>query len=266
MTRRLSLAHLTAVHMDPPALIRAAAEAGFDAVGLRLLRVTEDSPGYPLMDDPAAMRATKSALSETGIEVSDIEFIRITPEIDIPTLMPFLDAGAALSARHVITAPYDDDLNRLSDRLGQLSEAAEDRGLTAVLEFFPWTPVADLQTCLQVVNQAGASTGILVDSLHMDRCRSSFEELRDIPAERLPFAHLCDAPVLPSYSYEQLIHNARTERFAPGEGEIDLRRFLAALPDTIPLGIEVPTPDPAFRDDPVKVLRHLIDATRVLIG
>ena len=61
MSRLLSLAHLTAIDLPPPDLIRAAAEAGFDAVGLRLIRVNEVSPGYPLMDDPAAMRETRAA-------------------------------------------------------------------------------------------------------------------------------------------------------------------------------------------------------------
>ena len=57
MTRSLSLAHLTAIDLPPPELVRVAARVGFDAVGLRLIRVTDTSPGYPLMDDPVMMRA-----------------------------------------------------------------------------------------------------------------------------------------------------------------------------------------------------------------
>ncbi len=37
MTRLLSLAHLTAITLPPPDLIHAAADVGFDAVGLRLI-------------------------------------------------------------------------------------------------------------------------------------------------------------------------------------------------------------------------------------
>lgn len=240
MTRTLSVAHLTAIDTPPPALIEAAAQAGFDAVGLRLLRVTEDSPGYPLMTDKPAMRATLAALKNTGIAVADIEFIKITPEIDVDALMPMLDAGAELGARHVITAPYDPDLDRLADRLGDLSMAAQARGMTAVLEFFPWTVVPDLSACWDVVQAAGDSIGLLVDALHFDRSRSSLDLLRDIPASRLPFAHLCDAPVHPPYSTEDLLATARAERRAPGAGEIDLGALLAALPAEIPLGLEIP--------------------------
>ena len=56
-----------------------AARLGYDAVGLRLIRVTPDTPGYPLMEDPALMAATRAALDRTGLRVQDIEFVRITP-------------------------------------------------------------------------------------------------------------------------------------------------------------------------------------------
>lgn len=266
MTRTIGLAHLTAIRLPPPALIDVAAEAGFDSVGLRLLRVTPDSPGYPLMEDPAQMRATRDALRATGLAVSDIEFVRITPDIDIAALLPLLDAGAALGAGQVITAPYDSDLSRLADRLGQLSEAAGDRGLTAVLEFFPWTPVPDLATCWRVVRQAGPRTGLLVDSLHFDRSRSSHADLAALPAERLPFAQLCDAPVRPAYATEDLLHTAREARLPPGAGQIDLSRFLRALPPDIPLSLEVPTPHAAQEGRPTARLRGLLAATRALLA
>ena len=104
----------------PPELIRVAARHGFDAVGLRLIRVTDTTPGYPLMTDAALMRATKDALHDTGLQVHDIEFVKITPQTDPAALAPFLDAGAELGAREVVTAPYDDDLARLADQIKQV--------------------------------------------------------------------------------------------------------------------------------------------------
>ena len=260
MTRRLSLAHLSAITLPPPALIEAAAETGFDAVGLRLLRVTEHSPGYPLMDEPAVMRAARAALRATRLLVSDIEFVKITPEIDIDALLPLLDAGAELGAGHLITAPYDEDLDRLADRLAALSDAAAARGIATVLEFFPWTPVPDLATCRKVVEAAGPRVGILVDSLHFDRSRSSLVDLRALAPERLPFAHLCDAPVLPAYSREQLLSTAREDRQPPGEGQIDLRAFLEALPQDLPLALEVPMPGAPTGRELIAGLRHIREA------
>lgn len=242
MTRRLSLAHLSAIFLSPPELVHAAAAAGFDAVGLRLLRVTDDSPGYPLMDDPALMRATRDALARTGLAVSDIEFVRITPDLDPASLRPLLDAGAELGARHLICAPYDDDLARLGDKLDRIGTHCAARGLSPVLEFFPWTPVPDLATCWDVVRDTAPDVGILLDVLHFDRSASTLDKIAHIPPARLPFIHICDAMCHPPYTTQQLLHTAREDRLPPGAGQIDIAAILAALPPDTPLGTEVPMP------------------------
>src|ERR1700730_15534930 len=98
-------------------MVRVAARTGYRAVGLRLIAVTKDSPGYPLMKDAVMMRETREALADTGLRLSDIELVQITPEIDVAALEPFIAAGASLGARHIITAPYDSDHAPLSHML-----------------------------------------------------------------------------------------------------------------------------------------------------
>jgi sugar phosphate isomerase/epimerase len=241
MTPAFSLAHLTVLDLPPPEMVRVAARTGYTFVGLRLIAVTDTTPGYPLMHDRAMMRATKAALADTGIRVLDIEFVKITPEIDVAGLEPFVAAGAELGAKHIITAPYDPDLARLADRLGSLHDLATRHGLSAVLEFFPWTVVPDLGAAVRVVEAAGrAEIGILVDTLHFNRSGSTVEELDRLPASRLPFVHVCDAPVRASYTTEELLHAGRAERLPPGEGEIDIRGILAHMPQDIPVALEVP--------------------------
>lgn len=266
MKRQISLAHLTALDLPPPALIEAAARAGFDAVGLRLIRVTDTTPGYPLMHDAAMMRATRSALRDTGLRVNDIEFVKIEPKTDVSALAPFLDAGAELGAREVICAPYDAEPARLIDTLGKLSHHAEARGLGVSLEFFPWTAVPDLTTAYGVTSQAGPGLGMLVDALHFDRSHSKLDQLRDIPARRLRLAHICDATRQATYSTEELLHTARAERLPPGEGQIDLRGFLTALPEDVPLGVEVPMTALAASAGVDTVLSRVMHATRATIA
>jgi len=113
MKPTFSLAHLTVIDLPPPEMVRVAKQTGYDFVGLRLIAVTDTTPGYPLMHDPAMMQATKAALAETDVGVLDIAFVKITPEIDVAALEPFVTAGAELGAKHLITAPYDPDLARL---------------------------------------------------------------------------------------------------------------------------------------------------------
>ena len=221
--------------------MRVAARTGYQYVGLRLIAVTETTPGYPLMDDPSMMRGTKSALADTGVRVLDIEFVKITPEIDVAGLERLVAAGAELGAKYVITAPYDPDLARLADRLGAISDLAARYGLRAVLEFFPWTVVSDLGTAVQVMEAAGRTeTGILVDTLHFNRSGSKVEQLHNIPGSRLPFVHVCDATVQDTYTTEELLHTGRAERLPPGEGGIDIRGILRHTPPGIPVALEVP--------------------------
>jgi sugar phosphate isomerase/epimerase len=240
MISKISLAHLTAIDLSPPKLIEAAAQAGFDAVGLRLIQVTATTPDYPLMQDAKMMLETKAALRDTGLCVNDIEFVKIEPDTDISTLMTFLDAGADLGACEVICAPYDQDLDRLADTLGRFTEAASDRGLGVSLEFFPWTSVPDLKTAYRVACAAGPDVGILVDALHFNRSASTLDDVRCVPQNRLRLAHLCDAVVRDQYSTQDLLFTAREERLPPGQGEIDLLGLIAALPPDISYGLEVP--------------------------
>ena len=241
MIPAFSLAHLTVLNLPPPEVVRVAARTGYRTVGLRLIRATDTTPCYPLMHDPAMMRDTKGALAETGMGVLDVEFVRITPELDVAALEPFMAAGAALGARHVITAPYDPDLPRLADRLGAVGELAAQYGLGAVLEFFPWTSVPDLGMAVSVVEAAGRpDIGILVDTLHFNRSSSTAAQFGSIPPSRLPFIHVCDAPVQDSYTTEELLHAGRAERLPPGEGGINIRDILRHMPPGIPVALEVP--------------------------
>lgn len=261
-----SLAHLTVLDLPPPEMVRTAARTGYQTVGLRLIRVTDTTPGYPLMDDPAAMRETKAAMADTGVGVLDIEFVRITPEFDAAALEPFLHAGAELGARYVIAAPYDPDHARLAGRLGALAGRAAAHGLRVVLEFFPWTTVPDLPAAAAVAEAAGPSVGILVDALHFDRSGSTTAQLDRIPPARLPFLHLCDAPVRPPYTTEALLHAGRAERLPPGEGGIDLRRLLRHMPPGIPVALEVPMTALTAREGAEAVALRARQAAGRLLG
>jgi sugar phosphate isomerase/epimerase/4-hydroxyphenylpyruvate dioxygenase-like putative hemolysin len=236
-----SLAHLTALSLSPPELVDAAADAGYRYVGLRLTRVTPQEPHYPLATDPALMRSTKVRLAATGIEVLDIELARISPDEDPGDFERFLEAGAELGARHVIAQLPDPDRARKTDRFARLCELARPLGLTVDLEFPSWTETPDLREAVRVLRGADQpNAGILVDLLHFARSGSSVADLRQLPAHWFHFVHVCDAPPGVPPTNAELIHTARFERLFPGEGGIDVRGILDALPPGLPFALEIP--------------------------
>jgi sugar phosphate isomerase/epimerase len=262
-----SLAHLTVLSLPPPQLVRLAARIGYRTVGLRLLRVTDTSPGYPLMDDPAMMRETRAAIAETGVGVLDIEFVQLRPETDVNALRPLLEAGGALGARYLVAAPYDPDLVRLADRFAALCDVAASCGMGVVLEFFPWTTVPGVAEANAIVSAAGRQNGgVLVDTLHFDRGPSTLAQLDAVPPSSLPYIHVCDAPGGTNWTLEQLLYAARVERLPPGEGDIRIADVLAHMPAGIPVALEVPMTALTAESGPEEVARRVYHAARRLIG
>ena len=51
---------------------------------------------------------------------------------------------------------------------------------------------------------------------------------------------LCDAPAARPTDTETLLHQARAERLMPGDGGLDLRGILRAVPLDLPVSLEIP--------------------------
>ena len=267
MMRPFSLAALTALDLAPPALIDVAAACGYQHVGLRLLPATAGGPAYPLMDDAAGLKETLARLDATGITVADLEIVAFRPETDIASFAAFLETGERLSAKNILVAGYDPDLNRFTDRFASFCEAAARHGLTADLEFMPWTCVPDLSTASQVVMQAGQPNGgILIDALHFDRSNGSTVELARVPLGRLHYWQICDGPAERPATTEGQIHAARNERMFPGEGGIDLVSLARTMPKDIVVSIEVPTVELARTVDARTRAQRALDAARGVIA
>jgi sugar phosphate isomerase/epimerase len=236
-----SLAHLTLLDLAPAELIAVAARAGYQKVGLRLLAANPGGAAYPLMEDARALEETLARIRDTGVGVFDLEIIRIGAGFQPSAYLPFFETGARLGAKAMLVAGDDPDEARLAASFAALCEASAPFGLSADLEFMPWTKVADARTALRIV--AGAAQpngGVLVDALHFARSTSSLADIAGIPRERLHYAQICDAPAEIPETTEGLIHTARCERLLPGEGGIELAALLRTLPKDLPISVEIP--------------------------
>lgn len=239
--RSLSLAALTVLDVSPPEHVRIAALTGYSHVGIRLLPATPDDPDYDMLGDTPTVRETLAALRDTGIRVSDVEIVRLTPDFNLDALRPFLETAARLEAQQVLVAGNDDNLRRCADNLARLAQAGEAYGLTMNLEPMPWTHLPTLASAQKLIAASRQhNVGILVDAIHFWRAGESLDALRALAPQQLNYMQLCDAPARIPTDTGELIYQARCARRVPGEGELDLRGLLAALPPTLPVSLEVP--------------------------
>ncbi|TXT36903.1 MAG: xylose isomerase domain-containing protein [Comamonadaceae bacterium] len=230
MKHAYSLAHLTAMALPPVDLIEVAARTGYDYVGLRLSRVTDTEPLYPLITSKTAMAATKAKLADTGVKVWDVELARMDPTHDAESYIPMLEATAELGAHHVICQLPDPDRERAHERFAKLCDYAKPLGITISLEFPWWTETGNLETATTVLNTVRRNNaGMLIDMLHFYRSNSSHEALKALPREWFHFAHVCDGPQHIAPGMEAILHEARSHRLFPGDGAFGVKDILACL-------------------------------------
>ncbi|WP_163575174.1 sugar phosphate isomerase/epimerase family protein [Halomonas faecis] len=244
--RRFSLAALTVLELSPPEMVETAARAGYHAVGLRPIPATDSEPSFPLITDSALRRATCRRLRDTGLQVLDIEILRLKPTTRVRSdFTAVMEVGAELGASEVLVAGNDDDVSRQTDNFAALCELARPYGLHPHLEFMPWTRVKNLAEAYRIVAAARAAghdnACLLVDAFHFDRSRSRIEELAQLPADWLRYVQLCDVPGPIPASLDEILHEARSERRFPGDGQTDLRGLLHVIPRDVPLSLEIPT-------------------------
>lgn len=262
----LSLSYYTVPELTPPEAVRVAAGAGCAHVGMRLLAGQPGRDLAPIMEDPALRRETLACLRDTGVTVLDANTARVTPETDMEAFRPFLEVAAGLGARHVLATGDDPEEGRLAERLAWLCDEAAGFGLDVQFEFVPWMSVPDILSAARLIRAVGRDNlGIAIDALHFDRSGGRPADIAEVPADRLAYLHLCDAPGDWSHGKDDMLHVAVRERLFPGEGAIDLVGLLRAVPRGIPLALEIPTETLARSMDAQARVRRAVEATgRVL--
>ena len=241
MTWQFSLAHLTALHCSPPQLIEIASRAGYEFVGLRPIPVgARNEPLHPFATDRTLFSRTKAALAATGVRLLDIEVARIIKEAKPRDYLPAMEAAAQLGGKHVLSSAWCDDLPYIRDFFAELCGLAQQFGLSVDLEFVTWSGIRTLNEAADLVRASRCdNAGIVIDTLHFDRCHADLASLGSLPREWFRFVQICDAPAKYSTERDELIRIGRDARLYHGEGGIDVAGILRRLP-AAPLSIEIP--------------------------
>jgi sugar phosphate isomerase/epimerase len=259
MNRPIGLAALTVLELPHEEQIRVAAEAGYSHVGLRLVPVA----GQPYMHS-FHLPTVEGRLAETGIRVLDVEVFRLTPETNVSGFEAVLEASARLKASEILVHGADPVEARLAQKFGALCDLAARYGLAANLEPMPWVEVSNVAKAMRILDlTARPNGGLLVDAIHFFRGGDTPQELSRVPQERLRYAQLCDAKPEKPVQMEEIIRQARSDRLFPGEGGLDLRGLLRALPAGIPLSLEVPV---SQKLPPLERARRALDATKAILA
>ena len=252
-SRELALEHLTLLQVSPADLVTLAAEAGFDAVSLRIAPASAGEEPWPMSPGSPMLAETVRRLADTGLAVLGVELIRLDGAAGAAGWEPALETAARLQARYVNAMSDDPELSRVSDRFCELTGLAMPLGIRPVIEFMAYKPVRTLDTAVQIAARSGGG-GVLIDALHVQRCGADLGQLSRTDPGLLGYVQLCDAPLQPPRGLpvpDRLPRGqpadggdpaleARTRRLLPGEGELPLVELLAAVPPAIPVAVEAP--------------------------
>jgi sugar phosphate isomerase/epimerase len=175
---------------DTPPLefIEAAAQAGYDGIGLRL----HASPAFPnwqaWLGNAPLKRDVKRALSGTGLEMNEILSYYITPDVDLDSMAASLEYGASLGATYAWLASRDDDWHRQCDSVGAFCDLAARFDLTAMLG----TPVGNfspIATAFKVIEEIRRPNCVVCVGVGLFLRAGSLEDIRGRNRRLLPIIH-----------------------------------------------------------------------------
>jgi sugar phosphate isomerase/epimerase len=165
MTHALCLEQITAWGLSPPDFVHLGAQLGCAAVSLWVQSPTPQAIAPPLVEDAALHRATKAALTQTGLGVITVECFVLAPETDISTYEPALAAGAELQAKAATVIAFDPETARQQENFNRLAALAAQYQLALNIEFIAFSTVPNLAAAQTLVqNSKLGNAGIVVDS------------------------------------------------------------------------------------------------------
>lgn len=225
---------------DLAARANAAAHAGYVGIGLETsdLRHCKERYGYA---------GIRRILADAGLTYLEFEVLTdwfTTGErraISDTQRAFLLEAAGELGAHKIKTigdahGGMDNAIERnwpidqLAEAYGQLAREAARVGALVTLELVPGTGVKDLATARAIAEGANEpNAGLLIDIWHLARGGIAYEDVLDLPPALINAVEIDDAMRAQEGTiFEDTIRRRRL----PGEGELDVPRFLQCLMDT----------------------------------
>lgn len=131
-------------------------------------------------------------------------------------------------------------IDRMAEDFAALGDIARSHGVRVGFEALAWgRHVNDHRDAWEVVRRADhPNVGLILDSFHTLGRKIDPDTIRRIPGDRIFFVQLADAPAIDM----DLLYWSRHFRNMPGEGDLDVTRFMQAVIATGysgPLSLEI---------------------------
>jgi sugar phosphate isomerase/epimerase len=265
---RIGIELLSVFGMNPVAHAELAADLGCVYISTGLTQLPFNPHGYAswsLRDDAALRRELIAVMRDRGVSISLGEGFTIRPGADMADRAADMDIMAELGAFCAGASTMDPDAGRTADQCAVLAELAGERGMIATIELVPASAAGTLGAALAIVRHVNKPNfRLLLDPMHVFRSGATVEELAALDPGDIGYAQLCDVPLHPLDP--DYMHEAMFGRLVPGQGELPLAGFIAALPPDTPIGLEVPMLAAAEAGiGPRQRLQPAVDAARALL-
>ena len=231
----LRLEHMTVFDAAPDEMIAIAEELGIPLVSVFLAEgAMEGVRAITRAEAPEFLRRVRdSAVRVDSAEVTVLQ-------ADAARAEPLLALAAELGAGTVVAIDaLTRDESEAADGLAALAQLARTFGLRVGLEPISMGRTRTLPEGVRVIERSGAANaGLVVDLLHMVRTGTPVEVLRQIDPRLILSGQVCDGPA--SIDPAKAIDEAGYERGLPGTGAFPVAEFLAAIPASVTMGLEIP--------------------------
>ncbi|RAG86338.1 sugar phosphate isomerase/epimerase [Streptacidiphilus pinicola] len=199
-------------------------------------------PGFELMEwdlQGTSAPAARGMAADLGLEILNYQPLRdfeggprdqLLPKLErverIFDGMEQLGTRTLLVCSNVSDVPDLDD-NAVADDLALLGERAAARGFSIGYEALSWgLRVNTFRQAWRMIERSGADNiGLVLDSFHTFALNDPFEDLAEVPVDRIALIQVSDAPWMDL----DVKSWSRHHRCLPGEGDFDVAAFLAPV-------------------------------------
>ena len=206
------------------AQVRAAAAAGFDGFSIDIWSLRRHLAQGGTVEELAA------AIAANGLRCMELQALVVTDDEQATLAEADEFAGLidVLQPDFVMTGfpgePTDGAVANYRAAVARLPP-----GPRVGLEFLPNLPICDIDAARGVLRRAELpNAGVVVDAWHFFHGPSQWSDLDALPIGEVAFVQFSDHPALES---DDLAYEMLQRRALPGQGQLDLGRFVSVFDD-----------------------------------